>query len=95
MNVIIFWQEQVNKWNEENKCGFCWSFGAPLKIEAMNIQQIQPDKKCCVNVFLTDLTIQKQNIYSSNSVYVDKSICQTRFTLYALLPDVLGRNNYN
>ena len=30
MDIVKFFSDQVSKWNDDNKCGFCWEFGAPL-----------------------------------------------------------------
>ena len=51
MRLISFFEKQVCKWNEENKCGQCFEFHAPLTSKALNVQQlINP---CCTQVLLT------------------------------------------
>jgi len=59
MDIVDFWSKQITIWDENNKCGLCWSFGAPLVSSQLNIEQSIPGKECCVNVFLTDITFRE------------------------------------
>lgn len=94
MNPITFFEEQIQKWNEEEKCGLCFAFSAPLKESAINIQQLRENEKCCVQVMLTDLRFNQQKTYGANGLITD-DVCLYSFNLFVLKPSVLGINNYN
>lgn len=100
MNFIDFFQRQIDKYNEDEKCGFCWFFSAPLIESAVNIQQLREDSKCCVQVmFLQD----KQAAFSTSTTYDEKTtfikdvFCTENFRLLFLIPfpNALGTNNYS
>lgn len=92
MDIVDFWAKQVQKWNDENKCGFCWEYAAPLVPSQINI--VKPEN-CCVNVFLTDIRFREiKNRNAQTSLIVSKT-CVWNFSVYVLLPKNLGINNYN
>lgn len=98
MDIVNFWQQQTDKWNDETKCGFCWAFGAPLIESSINVQQFEEDKKCCVKVFfLQDKqpAFSTANQYSTQTGYLNKQTCSTNFQLLVLMDSKLGVNNYN
>jgi len=94
IDIVNFYKDKVQQWNDENKCGFCYSFGAPLFNSELNIQQIE---NCCLNVFLTN--IRTRSVYQQNSDnFFGRRIlnsCIIAFDLYLILPSELGINNYN
>lgn len=90
MDIVKFWNDVITNYNTTNKCGFCWSFGAPLSKSGINMSDTDA---CCVNVFLTDYgfeTIHEQLVYGS-----EKKSCEHYFNLWFLVPTNLGINNYN
>ncbi len=97
MNIVKFWHDQIDKWNTEQKCGLCWDFGAPLIESAVNVQQPEKDKDCCIKaMFLQD----KGNAFSttnqfSNTGFVNQVTCTESFELLLLFDSSLGINNYN
>ena len=93
MNIVDFWKEQVNIWNENNKCGLCWEFSAPLVNSQINT--IQKETPCCVQVFITDITFNETLIRNSVTGLTTSKTCVDRFTLWALVESPLGVNNYN
>ena len=95
MNPIDFFEQQVAKWNEDEKCGFCFSFSAPLVESAINIQQIRKDEECCVQVMITDVGFQNNFTRNATTRLLTEEICDHTFTLFVLAPDSLGINNYN
>jgi hypothetical protein len=92
VDIVDFWEQQVAKWQEEEKCGFCWEFGAPLFENASNIAQTEED--CCTYVFLTNIK-KKRNFkrYPIGTVYVDS--CDYSFNVHIIRKGDLGTNNYN
>lgn len=92
MDIVKFWKEQVDLWNENNKCDLCWEFSAPLVNSQMNIVQ---NEKCCVNVFLTDLKFREIKEYNQTTGLVTRSRCVWNVTVHFLVQGKLGINNYN
>lgn len=98
MDVVDFWEKQVALWNEQGKCGFCWSFGAPLVESAIELQQIEEDSKCCVQVLLTQDKVDPfatSNTYDQLTGLLTRSVCTMSFQILFLVPDVIGKNNHN
>ena len=93
MDIVKFFSDQVTKWNTDNKCGFCWEFGAPLFEETTNIQQT--DEACCTYVFLTKVARQRGNEYAQSTGLLSKKWCDYSFNLHVLRKGDLGTNNYN
>lgn len=98
MNLVAFWRDQVNIWNQEQKCDLCWEFGAPLIESAANIQKPEDGKECCVKVlFLQD----KQPAFTTNRTYnnttglIQNITCTQSFQLLVLLPISIDKNNFN
>lgn len=93
MDIVEFWKDQVDLWNEQNKCGLCWEFSAPLVTSQINI--VQQEETCCVNVFLTDIRFREvKNRNTTTGLMIGKS-CVWTFSLYVLKKENLGVNNYN
>lgn len=98
MDIVKFWQQQVNKWNAENKCGFCWEFGAPMIESAVNIQQVESGKECCAKVFFLREKVtafQTQNTYNNQTGLKNQILCNKSFQLLVLFDSKLGLNMYN
>jgi hypothetical protein len=95
VNPITFFEQQIQIYNEDEKCDSCWSFSAPLKESAINITQPLPDEKCCVKVFLTDLTTSQNNEYNNTTNYITRKTCDYTFNLFVLKDSTIGRNNYD
>lgn len=96
MDIIKFWKDQVELWNEENKCDLCWSFSAPLVNSQMNIVQSETvEDLCCVQVFITDVRFREIKNRNSVTGLITSKTCVWNFSLWALLPVPLGVNNYN
>lgn len=92
MDIIYFWKEQIRLWNEESKCGLCFEFSAPLIPSQINIVQ---EENCCVNVFLTDLKFREiKNRNPVTGLLIGKT-CVWNFSIYFLVRENLGVNNYN
>lgn len=93
MNIVEHFKEKVTQWNAEQKCGFCFEFGAPLDESTLNKQQTE---NCCVNVFITDISMRSgySNKEGFNGSKVLKS-CFYSFNLWFLVKSDLGTNNYN
>lgn len=95
MDIVKFFADQVDKWNIEEKCGFCWNFGAPLVQSEIEKQQLPPDKPCCMNLFLTNIRFSDRVTRNPVTNLVVSSWCDWNFTLWVITPEPLGTNNYN
>ncbi len=92
MDIVNFWKRQIDLWNDENKCGFCWNFHAPLVNSQINIVN---SENCCVSVFLTDLKFREVTQRNEKTGFVSSKKCVWTFSLYALIKSPVGINNYN
>lgn len=101
MDVVEFFKQVAADWQVAQKCGFCWSFGAPLEESAVNKQQApdgeEPDEdlSCCVNVLLADIVIAPQRTFDPVTTFQTSRADNHSFTLYVLRQDEIGKNNYN
>lgn len=93
MNLIKFWEGQAAKWNEIEKCGFCWKFSGVMTRSAMNKYEIRKDD-CCVHLFLVNMWFNEVRTYR-NPPFDAQSRCQYGFTLFAVYPTDIGLNNYD
>lgn len=96
MDVVNFFKEQVSLWDEEEKCGFCFEFDAPLTDSGVNESQMQtnPDECCPVKVFLTNLRERKNRTYSTSTGLLTDYTIDYSFTLYLLKLDRVDTNVY-
>lgn len=92
MDIVKFWKDQTELWNEQEKCGLCWEFSAPLVSSQINIVQ---EEACCVNVFLTDLRFRETKQRNTTTGLVIGKSCTWTFSLWCLKKETLGVNNYN
>lgn len=92
MDIVKFWKDQTTLWNEQEKCGLCWEFSAPLIASQINIVQ---SETCCVNVFLTDIRFRETKQRNPITGLITGKTCVWSFSLYALSKSLLGVNNYN
>ena len=94
--IIEFFKALAAKYNDEQKCGFCWTFGAPLSESAMNNQQAVEGEQCCINMFVTDYKISSQYGVSNPTGLTTTEDCDHRFILYVgQQREDIGQNVYN
>lgn len=94
MNVIEFWKNQVELWNEQQKCGFCWVFGGPTTREGINRYKLREGQECCTHVFITDESFKDEFIYPNQNPFHSMIKCQEGFTLWVLVPSRIDLNDY-
>lgn len=97
MNIVEFWRQQIAKWDEEKKCGLCWTFDAPMTDSAVELYQPPKGKECCVQALLTQdkvtpfaSTLQ----YNSLTGFLNQRACNWTHQIYFVIPTELGVNNY-
>lgn len=95
MTPIDYIKSQIELWNAANKCGFCWSFYAPLSESGMNATKVNKDDVCCVHVFVIDWIkgIKPGYINDSNLSTVDYE--DTTLTVKFVVNTNLGINVFN
>jgi hypothetical protein len=96
MNLVAFWEQQIAKWNTDEKCGLCWKFAAPIIESAVNV--VQDDEPCCVQVYFLRERVtafSTVNNYNSLTGYVNQVTCNKSFQLLVVVPSTIGTNNYN
>lgn len=93
MDIVDFLKQQTEIWDNEQKCGFCWNFGAPLVNSQLNIEQDAENEACCVSIFVTDIT-GGENLSYNTAGLVTTAYCDKTFTMYALIKSPMGVNNY-
>lgn len=96
MNIVDFFKKQVDIYNEDLKCGFCWTFSAPLKESQTNIVQSETNEEdCCVHVFLTDPGFRENITRNNQTNLITSRTCIDTITAWVLMKVPLGVNNYN
>lgn len=94
--IIEYFKALAAKYNEDQKCGFCWTFGAPLSESAMNNQQAVNDTQCCINMFVTDYQISSYYQTNNQTSLTNFEACDHRFTLYVVQQrEDIGQNVFN
>lgn len=95
MDVIGFWQKQVQQWNDEQMCENCWTFGAPLLKSGIEKSEFKEEEDCCVHVFVTNLDERTDNQYARTGL-LQRRAQVYNMTVYFLKQDAdLGENVYN
>lgn len=98
MNIVQFWEQQVAKWNTEQKCGMCWNFVGAMTESARNAFIPEEGKECCVQVILVRDRMQAFNSslsYSDLTGLLNGVQCNKNFKVYFLVKSDIGTNNYN
>lgn len=94
--IIDFFKALTEKYNLEQKCGFCWTFGAPLSESALNNQQAVEGQQCCINIFVTDYKLKSQYGFSTPTGLTTTEDCDHTFTVYVVQQrEDIGENVYN
>lgn len=94
MNIVDFWKNQVNIWNEEKKCGFCWVFGGATTRDGINRYKIRVGEECCAHVFITDESFNQVITYPNKNPFFSEINCQDGFLLWVLVPSRIDLNDY-
>lgn len=93
IDIVDFFKQQVELWNTENKCGFCWEFEAPLRESDVNESE-KKNEECCVRVFLTNLSIRENRQYDRESTYIMRHGRDYSFDLHVVMYDRIDINVY-
>lgn len=96
MDIVSFFKKLVDHYNTEQKCGFCWGYGAPLSESGMNKQELTEQDVCCMNIFLSDVEYRSEFRFSPSTQLPNYEGCFINFTLYVgrQIEDI-GLNSFN
>lgn len=92
MNVAQFFKEIVEKYNEQQKCGFCWNFKHVKGESGMNTIRLTEDNKCCVQLILTYQQKSHSERFNFTTTGTTETYCDNIFTIYAVRTANLGTN---
>ena len=95
MNIITFFEDLTKKWNEENHCGNCWTFAAPLGEAEMNSSKKTDEEKCCVHFFVTNYKTSSSYTKNNQTGQKNREWCDHIFTMYAVKHSDISLNIYN
>ena len=84
MKIDSFWENQLKKWNEEKKCGFCWNWHGFTTLQGINNGVDGKGGDCCVDVFITNETFRKENAYNPNNPYAVQTNCVDSYSIWFL-----------
>lgn len=95
-NLVSYFKEQIELFDSQQKCGFCWHFKAPLSEAGLNTSVPDKEHECCVAMILTYYKV----VPSFRTPTTGLTTTDTRdhiFTAYVVKPqaDGLGRNVFN
>lgn len=91
---IEFFKKQVEIWNNEQFCGSCWDFGAPLSESGFEAHKIKEGKECCNQLIITDYSTDESNEYNTAN-FTRRKTCTHRFTMYIVKASSIDINTYN
>lgn len=96
MNVVDFFKQQVERWNDDMACGFCWEFDAPLTDSGVNESVMQTDaEECCpVKAFITNYTFRHNRTYNPTTTMLTNDSIDHTLTLHILAFDRVDTNVY-
>src|SRR5690554_5295872 len=95
-DVVTFWSDLIETFNDENRCGYCWNFYAPLREIDLNV--IRNNDECCVNVFiLRNKAVDFDFVMSqdTNLHFTNATAQRDMHDIYFLIKSKEGINNYN
>ena len=96
LDLVEYFKALAGKYNELEKCGFCWTYGAPLSESGMNKQELDEETVCCMNMFLTELKMREETRFSSSTGLQNFDGWTFEFTLFVgKQVEDIGTNVYN
>lgn len=96
MEPVTFWKTLIEKYNTDEKCGWCWNFFAPLTEVDLNL--VKGGEECCINVFLTwdrGLDFQTETNWDATFGININPVEVYNYDLWFLIKSPVGINNYN
>lgn len=96
MTVIDYLKTQIELFDTQKKCGFCWSFYAPLSDSGMNATKPNEEEVCCcVHVYVTDWIEGQRSQYLRDNTMSNIDYIDTTLTVKFVMNTNLGINVFN
>lgn len=98
IDIVGFFERQIEKWNDEDKCNLCWKFYAPLTESAANKIKLERGSECCVHVILLRdkvTAFSSTTNYNTTTTLPISSFCTKSFELIFAIPSNVDLNNWN
>lgn len=94
VDVVSIVESNVSDWNDEQKCGWCWEFTAPMRESDLNEYRYKNDG-CCVIVAITDFRWSCSVGYNRTTGLATLGYGTYDFNLHFLVGSNVGLNVHN
>src|SRR5690606_672161 len=96
MDLVRLFKDLTTQWNDEQKCGFCWEYDAPLTDAGVNesVMQTDPDECCPVKVFITNYSFRENKQYNPITTLLTNESIDHTFTASFVTFDRVDTNVY-
>lgn len=92
MNLPMLFSIVANTFQQEERCGFCWTFKKVKGEAGLNTLRLTDSEKCCVHIVLTYERKSNSERYDFTTTAVREQYVDNQFTLYVVKTSDLGRN---
>lgn len=93
MDIVNAISKEIDKFNDEARCGLCWVFVPSGRSDYFNTVKLRDGSECCVYVAMLDL--QLRSGYEVRNDFVTKRYCDWTVQLFAGIPSRLDLQYYN
>lgn len=93
IDIVNLFNQIANRFNDENKCGQCWEFHAPMWEDQINV--VKSDNPCCVQMMMTNVRMNTSTQYNTLTNLVQNRYTDYLFNLYVLKQSNAGVQNFN
>lgn len=94
VDIVSITESNVSDWNDEEKCGYCWEFTAPIRQSDLNEYQFRGEG-CCVLVAITDYRWSCTPGYDRLTGLPNLGYSLYDFNLHFLMAGDVGLNVHN
>jgi len=94
MNIIKHFEKLIEKWSEENKCGYCWKFIGAGRPDLFNMFQDINEDECCIYVGLMKIKFGTKYKMLEDGFTI-KEYCYVSFEGFIGIPSRLDIQFYN
>lgn len=94
-DVIIYLHQLINNFNENQECGFCWVFTAPLNNSTGNTYQIRDDNCKCVHFIVHRQRTSNNPTYGNVFHALSQNIIRHTINFHVGLIAEFSENNWD
>ena len=92
INIFEVLKKQVEMWQAQNDCVFCFAdFEAPLRVSDLNESIAKTGQECCVRTFMTNYNVKPVRSQNNAGQSFVSSINHS-FLLWVIIPDEVDYN---